>query len=577
MGVQGERAVWQAESRGIELVHQTIGELLDRRAAASPDQEALVYDYREIGLDLRMTFRDCLDEVNRLAKGLLALGVRRGEHVAVWATNVPEWIFLELALAKIGAVLVTINTNHRAGELEYVLHQGDITTLFMIEGCRDHSYVETISGIAPELSRLSDPLNERLRSARLPLLERVVLIGDQAPQGTLRYSQVTALAATISDAALDERQASVSADDVAQMLYTSGTTGFPKAVMLTHVALVNQAYIVGRQAEFCAADRYVTPMPFFHVAGCVGAVLLWLTSGCALVPLISFDPVKQLALFAEQRGTVTMSVPTMLIAMLNHPRFIAGEFDLSALRLVITGAAPVPVALMEQVKQQMGADCTIVFGQTESSGSITQTVISDSFELKSSTVGIPLPHVEVKIVRPETGEPVGFDESGELLERGFLVMQGYYNMPERTAETIDADGWLHTGDLATMNPQGYVNIVGRVKDMIIRGGENIYPAEVEAFLMRHPKVVEAQIVGVPDPLMGEEVAAFVRLKPDASADEEEIREYCRANISRYKVPRHVRFVEQYPLTASGKVKKFELRALLIKELGLEDVARQRTA
>ncbi|HJQ22646.1 MAG TPA: AMP-binding protein [Blastocatellia bacterium] len=577
MGVQGERAVWQAESRGSELVHQTIGELLDHRAAASPDKEALVYSYREIGLDLRMTFRACLDEVNRLAKGLLALGVRRGEHVAVWATNVPEWIFLELALAKVGAVLVTVNTNYRAGELEYVLRQGDITTLFMIAAYRDHAYVETINGLLPELSRLSDPLNARLHSARLPLLERVVLIGERAPQGMLLYSQVAALAATISDAALNQRQASVAPDDVAQMLYTSGTTGFPKAVMLTHVALVNQALIVGRQAEFRADDGYVTPMPFFHVAGCVGAVLIWLASGCRLIPLISFDPAKQLALFAEQRGTVTMSVPTMLIAMLNHSRFIAGEFDLSALRLVITGAAPVPVALMEQVKQQMGADCTIVFGQTESSGSITQTVITDSFELKSSTVGIPLPHVEVKIVHPETGEPVGFNEPGELLERGFLVMQGYYNMPERTAETIDADGWLHTGDLATMNPQGYVNIVGRVKDMIIRGGENVYPAEVEAWLMRHPKVVEAQIVGVPDPLMGEEVAAFVRLKAEASADEEEIREYCRTNISRYKVPRYVRFVEQYPLTASGKVKKFELRALLIKELGLEDVARQRTA
>ncbi|HKP12441.1 MAG TPA: AMP-binding protein [Blastocatellia bacterium] len=577
MGIQGERAVWQAESRGIELAHQTIGELLDQRAAETPDKEALVYGYPEIGLDLRMTFRACLDEANRLAKGLLALGIRRGEHVAVWATNVPEWVFLEIALAKIGAVLVTVNTNYRAGELEYVLRQGDITTLVMIEACRDHSYVETVTGMVPELSRINDPANERLRSARLPLLERIVLVGDQTPPGMLPYSQVLALADTVSDAALDERQASGSPDDVAQMLYTSGTTGFPKAVMLTHSAIVNQAYIVGRQTGFRADDRYVMPMPFFHVAGCIGGVVMWLASGCTLIPLISFDPAKQLTLFADERATITLSVPTMLVAMLNHPRFVAGEFDLSALRLVITGATPVPVVLMEQVKEQMGADCTIVFGQTESTGSITQTVITDSFELKSSTVGIPLPHVDVKIIHTETGKPADFDEPGELLERGFLVMKGYYKMPERTAETIDADGWLHTGDLATMSRQGYVNIVGRVKDMIIRGGENVYPAEVEAFLMRHPKIAEAQVVGLPDPLMGEEAAACIRLKPGESATEEEICEYCRVNISRHKVPRHVRFVEQYPLTASGKVKKFELRALLLKELGLEDLARQRTA
>ena len=577
MGIKGDRAVWQAESRGIELVHQTIGELLDQRAAERPDKEALVYSYREIGLDLRMSFRECRDEVNRLARGLLALGIERGEHVAVWATNVPEWVFLEIALAKIGAVLVTVNTNYRADELEYVLQQGDITTLFMIAAYRDHSYIETINRIVPELSRLDDPARERLHSARLPLLKRVVLIGEQAPPGVLPYSQVLALADSVSDAALDERRASVTPDDVAQMLYTSGTTGFPKAVMLTHRSIINNANISCRLAGQSADVRYVTPMPFFHAAGCICGIAYWLTSGCTLIPLISFDPIKQLALLSEQQATLTGGVPTMLIAMLNHPRFMAGEFDLSSLRFVMTGATPVPVVLMEQVKKQMGADCIIVFGQTESSAVITQTVNTDSFELKSATVGLPVPHVEVKIVHPETGEPVGFNESGELLARGFLVMRGYYKMPERTAETIDADGWLHTGDLATMNPQGYVNIVGRVKDMIIRGGENVYPAEIEAFLMRHPKIAEAQIVGVPDLRMGEESAAFIRLKTGERASEEEVSEYCRANISRYKVPKYVRFVDQYPLTASGKVKKFELRALLIKELSLEEVSRQRTA
>ncbi|HST20282.1 MAG TPA: AMP-binding protein [Blastocatellia bacterium] len=318
-------------------------------------------------------------------------------------------------------------------------------------------------------------------------------------------------------------------------------------------------------------------MPLFHVAGCVGGVIIGLYIGGVLIQMIAFDPAKQLELMANEKATFTFAVPTMLIAMLNHPRFIAGEFDLSSLRLIMTGATPVPVVLIEQVKEKIGADCIIVFGQTESSGTVTETLLTDSFELKSATVGIPHPHMDIAIVNPATGEPVGFGESGELLARGFLVMKGYYNMPELTAEAIDAEGWLHTGDLATMNAQGYVNIVGRVKDMIIRGGENVYPAEIESFLMRHPKIAEAQVVGVPDTFMGEEAAALLRLKSGETADETEILEYCRANISRHKIPKYINFVDAYPLTASGKVKKFELRAQLIKELGLEEAAKLRTA
>ena len=566
MGVKGKRAVWEAESRGIDLIHLTIGDLLDRQAAAQPDKEALVYHYPELGLCLRLTFREYRDEVNRLAKGLLALGINRGEHVAVWATNVPEWVFLELALAKVGAVLVTVNTNYRTSEIQYVLRQGDIRTLFMIAEHRDNPYLESLYQIAPELRQVTDPINELLQSERLPMLKRVVLIGDGAAPGLLRYRDVVALGASVSDEALRERQQSVTPEDVAQMQYTSGTTGFPKAVMLTHYSLLNQAHVSISLGMFCAADRSLSAMPLFHVAGCVGGVLLALYAGCTLIEMISFDPAKQLELMAAEKVTGIFVVPTMLIAMLNHPRFLAGEFDLSALRFIVTGATPVPVVLMEQVKEQMGADCIIVFGQTESSGTLTQTIRTDSFELKAATVGIPHPHTDIKIISPATGEPVGFGESGELLARGFLVMKGYYNMPERTAETIDADGWLHTGDLATMNAEGYVNIVGRVKDMIIRGGENIYPAEVEAFLMRHPKIAEAQVVGVPDEYMGEEAAAVLRLKPGERASADEIREHCRANISRHKVPKYIRFVAAFPLTASGKVKKFELRAQLIAEL-----------
>lgn len=577
MGIKGNRAVWEAESRGFELINLTIGDLLDRQAEALPDKEALVYNYPEIGLNRRLSYSQYRDEVNRIAKGLLALGIKKGEHVGVWATNVPEWIFLELGLAKIGAVLVTINTNYRAGELEYVLRQGDISTLFIIEEFRGHSYVDSLYAIAPELNAIADPLSERLHSARLPDLKRVALIGNNTRPGLLLYSDIVRLEEKVSGEALGERQSGVTPDDVAQMQYTSGTTGFPKAVMLTHYGLVNQAYVVTVINDFLADERYVTSVPLFHVAGCVGGVLFSLYTGCTLIQMIAFDPAKQLQLMADEKATFTFGVPTMLIAMLNHPRFIAGEFDLSSLRLIITGAAPVPVVLIEQVKEKMGADCIIVFGQTESSGAVTETLLTDSFELKSSTVGLPLPNTEIAIVSPATGEPVGFGESGELLARGFLVMKGYYNMPELTAEAIDADGWLHTGDLATMNAQGYVNIVGRVKDMIIRGGENVYPAEIESFLMRHPKIAEAQVVGIPDTFMGEESAALLKLKSGETADETEIREYCRAGISRHKMPKYISFVDAYPLTASGKVKKFELRARLIKELGLEEAARQRTA
>ena len=577
MGINGDRAIWEAESRDIELINLTIGELFDRQCEAFADKEAIVYNYPEVGLDLRLSYREYRDEVDRLAKGLLALGIQKGENVAVWATNVPEWILLEMALAKIGAVLVTVNTNYRASEIEYVLRQGDITTLFMIEEHRGNSYVESIYRVAPELKDLNDPIREQLSSANLPELKRVILIGDAALAGMMSYKNVVPLGEDITDETLRERQSSLDPHDVIQMQYTSGTTGFPKGVMLTHHGIINQTHVSCLIGNLKSDERYVTAMPFFHIAGSLGAVMFAVYLGCTLIPLISFDPTKELELFDNERATFSFNVPTMLIAMLNHPRFLAGEFDLSSLREIITGATPVPVALMEDVKAKMGADCTIVYGLTESTGTVTETIQSDSFELKSSTTGIPHPHMEVMITDPATGEPVALGEQGELMTRGFLVMKGYYDMPDKTAETIDDKGWLRTGDLATMTAEGYVNIVGRVKDMIIRGGENIYPAEIEEFLMRHPKIAEAQVVGVPDSFMGEEVAAVLRLRPNETITEDEIRSYCCDGISRHKVPQYIRFASVFPLTASGKVKKFELKAQLTRELGLEDIAIQKTA
>ena len=575
MGIRGGLAHWEAEEFGVELIDLTVGDLLDLRANEIPDKEAIVYNYPESGLELRLNYRQYNDVVNRLAKGLMALGVEKGDHIAVWATNVPEWIFLEMALAKIGAVLVTVNTNYKADEIEYVLRQGDIRMLFMIDGFRNNSYLESIYSILPEIRDIHDPLDQDIRNGKLPELRKVVLINSAAKPGMLSYSQVLDLSEKVTDEELKARQASVSPYDVAQMQYTSGTTGFPKGVMITHHSLVNQSHVATTRGNLRDDERYVSSMPLFHVAGCLGAVIYSVYLGCTLIPLVSFDPLKQLELFEKEKGTFTFAVPTMMIAMLNHPRF--NEFDLSHLRSIFTGATPVPVAVMEQIKTKIGADCSIVFGMTETTGAVTQSFHNDSFELKAETVGLPQPHTSIKIINPATGDAVKIGESGELLSKAFSNMRGYYNMPERTAETIDEDGWLHSGDLAVMHENGYINIVGRVKDMIIRGGENIYPAEIEAFLMRHPKIAEAQVIGLPDEFMGEEICALVRLKPAHDLTTDELIEFCKAGISRHKVPKFIRLVETFPLTASGKVKKFELREIIIREMNLDDAGNIKTA
>jgi len=566
MAVKGNLSIWEAESQGVELLNSTIGDILDRQAQLTPDKEALIYNYPEIGLNLRLNFKQYREEVNKVAKGLIALGIQKGEHVAIWAINVPEWILVQLAFAKIGAVLVTINTSYRPAELEYALRQGDITTLFMTETFRKNSYLETIYGLVPELKEIADPVNSSLNSPGLPKLKRVVLFGDKPQSGTLLFSQVVALGEQLSDEVLQQRQSTVTPQDVALVMYTSGTTGFPKGAMLTHNNILNEIHCSIRGVDY-SSERYVGTMPLFHIAG-LSFMLSGIISGYTVISMLGFDPTKVLELIAQEKATVSFCVPTMLVAMLNHPRFLAGEFDMSSLNWIATGGTAVPVVLMEQVKEKLGADCKIFFGMTESAGGGTTTLDEDPFGLKSSTVGTPFPHLEVKIVNPTTGEAVPIGEPGELLMRGYIVMKGYYNMPEKTAETIDPEGWLHTGDQAVMNAQGYVNIVGRIKDMIIRGGENVYPAEIEQFLMRHPKVSEAQVVGVPDAYMGEEMVAFLNLKPDEKLTEAEVQQYCRANISRHKIPKYVQFVSDYPMTASGKVRKVELREQAIKYFGL---------
>lgn len=567
MAVRDDRAIWEAETFGEQMIDVTVGDLLDQQAEVAPAKEALVYHYPEIELQLRLTYAQLRDETNRVAKGLMALGIGVGDKVALLATNLPEWVLLELALAKIGAVLVTVNTNFQQAELEYVLGQADVHTLVLMEQHRSNNYVRSLKALLPQLDTISDPAQETVTSAAFPSFRRAVLLGERQHPGLLPFSRLLELSAAVSDQALSARQATVTPDHISQIQFTSGTTGAPKGAMITHHGTINNARFVARRARLTADDRWLSAMPLFHTAGSVVDQLSILVSGGAVVRAITFDAAKMLELIDREKATVMNAVPTMIIAMLQEPRFRAGQFDTTSLRCVISGGAPIPVALMEQVKAQWGADPIIVFGMTEASPIITQTLPDDSFELRSATVGLPLPHTEVKIVDSH-GTAVGVEESGEILVRGYNVMKGYYRMPEQTAAAIDADGWLHSGDVASMDRHGYVRIVGRIKDMIIRGGENVYPAEIEAFLMRHPGVREAQVVGVPDFFMGEAAVAVLRVKEGETLTEDQVRDYCRARLARHKVPKYVRFVTEYPQTPSGKVKKFELRAAMMTVLGL---------
>ena len=571
---------WQSESDGIPLLEISIGNLLDRRAEEIPTKEAIVYScYPEFGgtLDIRLTYYEYRERVNAIARGLLALGLNKGDHIAVWAVNLPEWPLLELAAFKTGLVLITINPVLRAHEVEYILKQGDVMAMFFMVRIRDHDCLETVRSLIT-----SGAKNGEVKSDILPKLRYMSLLGAP-PSGLVEqegwrptlFREMIAEGAQISVDALRERQSSVESTDPGQILYTSGTTGFPKGAVQSQRAILNNGAIFARRWGMQQGDHICTAMPFFHAGGCVLGILAALGAGATLHPLIAFDPLKTLQIISSERCSMLGGVPTMLLAMMQHTDF--GMYDLSCLRSVVSGGSPVPVYLMEQVKERMGADVAIVFGQTEASAAISLTLQDDTFALKSATVGIPMPHGEVKIIDPATGKAVPCEERGELCCRGYLVMDGYYNMPEKTAEAIDSEGWLHSGDLATMNANGYVNIVGRLKDMIIRGGENIFPREIEEFLIRHPKVADVQIVGIPDKFFGEELLAVVIPKDGELLTEQELSEYCKGQISHQKIPRYYQFVTSYPLTASGKVQKFVLLQNAIEAFGLEEAANIKTA
>jgi fatty-acyl-CoA synthase len=546
-----------------EQIDLTVGGLLDHIADNFPENEALVYVER----GLRYTYREFNERCRQVAKGLIRMGVKKGDHLSIWAYNVPEWVTLQFATAKIGAVLVTVNTSYKSAELEYILHQSDSSTLFLVQGFKDTDYVETLAEVVPELAVSSFG---ELESPKLPFLKNVVFLGEGAPAGTVNFEHIVELGKDVPDSELAEIEAGLSPHDVINMQYTSGTTGFPKGVMLTHFNVVNNGFNIGECMRFTEKDRLCIPVPFFHCFGCVLGVMACVTHGSTMVPVEIFDPLKVLQAIEKERCTAVHGVPTMFIAELEHPEF--AKFDLTSLRTGIMAGSNCPIEVMRRVIRDMHAgEITIAYGQTESSPVITQTRTEDPLELKVSTVGRVLPNVELKIVDIETGAALPPGKQGELCTRGYLVMKGYYKMPEETARAIDPEGWLHTGDLAVMDENGYCKITGRIKNMIIRGGENIYPREIEEFLYTHPGISDVQVYGVPDRKYGEQVMAAVILKKGVAMSEEEVREFCRGKIANYKIPKYVRFVEAYPMTASGKIQKFKLREMAIRELQLEEV------
>lgn len=534
-----------------ELIQKTVGELLLERAKEIPDHEAVVYPDR----GLSYSYSEFNSICETIAKGLMALGIEKGEHVAVWSTNVPEWVSLQFGSGKMGAVLVTVNTNYRSTELEYLLKQSESTTLFLIEDYRGNSYIDTIYELCPELE-CSEP--GKLESKRFPLLKNIIILGEKKYNGAYNWADLLDTAEQISDDELRRREASLRSEDVINMQYTSGTTGFPKGVMLTHNNLTNNAFNIARCMNLNQQDRLCIPVPFFHCFGCVIGTLAAVSVGATMVPVQEFDPEKVLWTVEQERCTALHGVPTMFIAELNHPNF--KNYDLSTLRTGVMAGSNCPIEVMKNVINNMNmTEITICYGQTEASPVITQTRTDDPMELRVETVGRALSNVEVKIVEPGTTRELPYHQQGELCTRGYHVMKGYYKNPDATKEAIDKDGWLHTGDLAVMDENGYCRITGRLKDMIIRGGENIYPREIEEFLYTHPKVLDAQIVGVPDELFGEEVMAWIILKDGEIATEEEIKDYCKGKISRYKVPKRIFFTNSYPMTASGKIQKYRLR------------------
>ena len=552
-----------------EFINMTIGDWLDERAKEYPDKDCSIHPYE----GLRYTTAQFKSACDRAACGFMALGIQKGDHVAIWATNYPQWVISQFATAKIGAVLVTVNTNYKKYELEYLLKQSDSTTLIMMGGTKDNDYTVHINAVCPELK---DCMPGQLKSKKLPFLKNVIFLDEQQHPGMYNWCDVEAMADNIGEEERAKRQKECDVHDVINMQYTSGTTGFPKGVMLTHYNLINNGRIIGESMAFSKEDRLCITVPLFHCFGCVLGVMAAITNDTAMVFVDHFNPVKVMQVLDSEKCTAFHGVPTMFIAMLEHKDF--EKYDLSHLRTGIMAGSTCPVEVMKAAAERMNMrDITSVYGQTESSPGITQSTVNDPLELRVSTVGRAYPNVEAKIIDPKTGMDVPSNTVGEIVTRGYHIMKGYYKMPEATAQVIDKDGWLHTGDLGVMDENGYYKITGRLKDMIIRGGENVYPREIEEFLYTHPMVQDVQVVGVPDHKYGEEVLACIVLKKGVEETEENMIAYVKDGLSKFKAPRYVKFVDEFPMTASGKIQKYKLREWAVVELNLQDATDIETA
>jgi len=529
----------------------TLGNLMKETASRYPLTDALIFP----DTGLKLNYKELLGKCRDIAKGFMAIGVKSGDHVSVWTTNIPEWIYMQFGLGMIGAVLVTVNTNYKSNELEYILNQSDSTTLVLMEKYRDTNFYETTREVIPELDS-SEP--GKISSSKMPALKNVVYIGARKDTpGMFSFDQLISMGRNITDEQLAEREKALHFHDVANMQYTSGTTGFPKGVMLTHYNIINDAIMVGDVMGMTEKDRLLIQVPLFHCFGCVMSSLNCVAHGSTMVLVEFFDPLKALKYIDAEKCTAINGVPTMFIAILGHEDF--NKYSTKSLRTGIMAGAPCPVETMNQVREKMHCpEVVIAFGQTECSPVMTMTRRDDPVELRVSTVGTLLPGIEGKIIDPATGEDCPPDVQGEIVTRSPCVMKGYYKMPEETKKTVDRDGWLHTGDLGTVDAKGYFKVTGRIKEMIIRGGENIYPREIEEFLHKHPKVNDVYVVGIPDKKYGEQVLAAIILKPGEKSSEEEFINYCQGKIARHKVPKYWEFVESVPMTASGKVQKFKM-------------------
>ncbi len=552
------------------LLGLTIGDLFDQTVEKYPDHPGLISRQQNI----RLTYRDLQNQVNRCAKGLMHLGFQKGQRVGIWSPNRAEWCVTQFATSKIGVILVNINPSYRLHELEYALKQSGCSGIVIAPEFKTSNYTEMLFTLAPELR---DCEAGKLKAARLPELTAVIRLGSEKMPGMFNWDELMTMGESVSDQELSQKQREQEFDDPINIQYTSGTTGFPKGATLSHHNILNNGYFVARLQNLTHEDRLCIPVPLYHCFGMVMGNLGCVTHGATMIyPSEGFEPLAVLETVQEEKCTALYGVPTMFIAELDHPDF--SRFDLTSLRTGVMAGSPCPSEVMKKVISLMHMrEVEICYGMTETSPVSTQTRIDAPLDKRVSTVGVIHPHLEIKIVDPSTGQVVPVGKPGELCTRGYSVMLGYWNNPEATAGAIDQARWMHTGDLATMDAEGYINIVGRIKDMIIRGGENVYPREIEEFLYTHPKISDVQVIGLPDPKYGEEIMAWVRVKPGEQVTAEELQAFCKGQIAHYKVPRYFKFVDAFPMTVTGKIQKFQMRQQSTEELGLQSAASMETA